>query len=266
MPGARGYFMATMKRVTPLLALLLAAITPISVIAQPRVIGDLSEGALLGEIRDTAQLQNDFTEQHDLLAQASQQLGLSRSDFAEVQQDVARGRARYVEIPRHLNGMAGQHDGHAFAVHDIVIPARVYGWEVDLERPNGIVRVFMPNRCGNMSYLLVPRRQQLAAAHPYRVSTPAPLALAAAPIAAPTAAPVVTPTPEAVAIAAPVAPAVVAPASHHFALLPWLALGLIGIALMHGGGGSSTAPVTFAPPAAPTPIPVHTICPTAIHR
>ena len=257
-----GYLSHTMKRTTPLLALLLAIATPVSVIAQPRVIGDLTQGALLGEIRDTAQLQTDFSEQHELLAQASTKLGLSQSDFHQVADAVAHGQARYVEIPRHLTGMAGAHHGRAFAVHDIVIPAHVYGWEVDIEHSNGIVRVFMPNRCGNMSYLLVPRRQQLAAAMPYHVSTPAPVALAAAP--APTPAPQYTATPAPVAFA-PVAPvAVAAPAAHHFALLPWLALGLIGIALLHGGGGS----VSTAPPAmVPTPAPLHTICPTpAIHR
>ena len=248
-----------MKRTNPLLALLLVAATTSATMAQPRVIGDLSQGALLGQIRDTAQLQNEFSQQHELLAQASEKLGLSRDDFAEIQDDVAQGRARYVEIPRHLTGMAGRHGSVAFAVHDVVIPAHVYGWEVDLERSNGIVRVFMPNRCGNISYLLVPHRQQLAAAMPYHVSTPAPV-VAAAPVAA---MPETTPQPVAYAPVAPVvAPAPVA-AAHHFALLPWLALGLIGVAFMHGGGGSVTT-VPPVPPAAP--VPVHTICPTAIIR
>lgn len=245
-----------MKRSTPLLALLLAIVTPVSVIAQPRVIGDLTQGALLGSIRDTAQLQTDFSQQHELLAQASTKLGLSSADFSEVSYDIAHGQARYVEIPRHLTGMAGAHNGHAFAVHDIVIPRHVYGWEVDLERPNGIVRVFMPNRCGNMSYLLVPHRQTLAAAMPYHVTPPVAQTLAAAPSPAPE----ITEAPAPVAYA-PVAPAVVAPVAHHFALLPWLALGLIGIALIHGGGGS----IGTTPPAVvPTPAPLHTICPPAI--
>lgn len=258
-----------MKRTTPLLALLLAIAMPVSVIAQPRVIGDLTQGALLGEIRDTAQLQDDFSKQHALLAQAGTRLGLSKADFGEVQDDIAHGRARYVEIPRRLDGMAGAHDGRAFAVHDVVIPPHVYGWEVDLERQDRLVRVFMPNRCGNMSYLIVPRRQILAAAMPYHLSTPAPKTVApaaqpAAPVIAAEAAP--TPQPVAFAPVAPVTPAVVAPAAHHFALLPWLALGLIGVALMHGGGGSiGTGPVPAAP--VPTPAPLHTICPTAaVHR
>ncbi|HET9029695.1 MAG TPA: hypothetical protein VFN49_05915 [Candidatus Aquilonibacter sp.] len=256
-----------MKRCSPFLALLLALATTSASVAQPRVIGDLTQGALLGEIRDTAQLQRDFSEQHELLAQASQKLGLSRSDFSEVRADITAGRARYVQIPRRLDGMAGQYHGRAFAVHNIVIPPHVYGWEVDLERPNGIVRVFMPNRCGNMSYLRVPRKQILAAAMPYHLSTPAPAAAptpASAPAiaAAPTPLPQFTEAPQPVALA-PVAP-VATTAAHHFALLPWLALGLIGIALLHGhGGGISTGPPAPAP-AVPTPAPVHTICPTAV--
>lgn len=248
-----------MKRVAPLLALLLAVALPVSVTAHPRRIADLSEGALLGQIRNTAQLQQDFSAQRPLLADATIRLGLTHRDFVEVASDIANGRARYVEIPRHLDGMAGKYRGRAFAVHDIVIPPHVYGWEVDLQRSSGIVRVFMPNRCGNMSYLVVPRRQILAAAPIPHVVTPSPVTLAA--IAAPTPA-MLPPSPAPViAMAAPVTPAIVAPAAHHLALLPWLAAGLITAFLTMHHGGSPGTPGFTAPRAVPTPAPIHTVCP-----
>ncbi len=228
-----------MKHLAALLALFLALALPVDTMAQTRVIGDLSNGALLGQIRDTAQLQNDFATHRPLLAQASLDLGLTSSDFNEVATDIARGRATYVQIPRHLSGMAGQHGGHTFAVHNIVIPQDVYGWEVDLERPTSTVRVFMPNRCGNISYLLIPKHHTVAAT-PYHATTPIAPPVAVAPSPAPTLAPEATPA-AAVATAplvpqAPeaLAPAPPAPATHHFAVLPWLALGLIGVVFAHG--------------------------------
>ncbi len=246
-----------MKPVAPLLALLLSFAIPLAAIAQPRVIANLSEGALLGQIRNTAQLQRDFSSQSTLLAEANARLGLSQSDFQHVREAVAHGRARYVEIPRHLDGMAGQYQGHAFAVHDVVIPAHIYGWEVDIDQPDALVRVFMPNRCGNLSYLRVPRRSIVAAAP---IPTPAPAVIAPFPAPAPAfvspPAPAVTPAPVAIAPVVSVAPVV-----HHLAFLPWLALGLLSVALLHHTPGGSTpiiAPVTVA-----TPAPIHTVCPPA---
>lgn len=242
-----------MKSVASLVAIVLCFAVPDAALAQPRVIGDLSQGALLGQIRDTAQLQNDFSSQHTLLAEANTRLGLSPSDFRTVEDAIAHGRARYVEIPRHLDGMAGQYHGRAFAVHNIVIPAHVYGWEVDVNHPTALVRVFMPNRCGNMSYLLVPRRSVVAAAP---IRTPAPLIAAAPPVVE---TPLPAPTPMPVAVVAPVVPVAPAAAVHHFAILPWLALGLIGIAFMHGSHSSS--PIGVPPGVVATPLPIHTVCP-----
>lgn len=229
-----------MKHLVSSLALLLAIAVPSNAIAQPRIIGDLSDGALLGQITDTAALQNDFAVQRPLLAQASEQLGLTDTDFNQIANDIAQGRARYVEIPRHLNAMAGQHGGHAFAVHDILIPPHIYGWEVDLQQPSQTIRVFIPNRCGNISYLIENKPHIVAAAPhhpaaPAHVSAPIVSPVALAPTPAPTFAPEATPSPApTTAPATPLVQQPAAPAAHHFALLPWLALGLIGLTLAHG--------------------------------
>jgi hypothetical protein len=255
-----------MRKASSALALALAFAVPASALAETRVIGDLSEGALLGPIGSTAQLQNEFTTHNELIAQASDRLGLSRADYDEVREDVQDGLARYVQLPRHLDGMAGSHNGVAFAVHDIEIPAHVYGWEVDINKPDGVVRVFMPNQCGNISYVRVPKRRVLAAALPFHVA------------AAPTPAPVpVLPPPAPVAAApapAPVAPIIPAavPAASHTGWLPLLALIPIGF-LFHGGGSTSVpigggpAPitpggrVTFPIHGVTIPAPIPTICP-----
>lgn len=231
-----------MRHLAPYLALLLTIALPSNALAESRVVSNLSDGALLGQITDTATLQNDFKTQRPLLAQASEDLGLTPADFNEVANDIAQGRAKYVEIPRHLDGMAGQHNGHTFAVHDIVIPANVYGWEVDLQRPAQTVRVFIPNRCGNISYLTA-RKPHIVAPAPHHISAPVVAPVASVPAPAPTFAPEATPAPTAIPmtpaapiVQAPTAPAstVAAPAAHHFAVLPWLALGVIGVILAHG--------------------------------
>ncbi len=247
-----------------LLAALLSIALPISAMAQPqpRVIGDLSDGALLGQIESTAQLQHDFSTQRPLLAQASERLGLSREDFRTVRRDIAQGDARYVLIPRHLDGMAGEHGGVAFAVHNIIIPAGVHGWEVDLPKPGAIVRVFIPNRCGNISYLRVSKPRQLAAVLPHRVALP-PLGVLPGTFETPM--PMSTPAPAPVAFAPVVAPAPPPPVAHayHFPWLPILALAIIGVAFGHGGSVGSGPPTVTS---VPTPAPIHTICPTTAIR
>jgi len=243
----------------PLLALLVAVAIPMQALAQPQTLSSaqLTEGSLLGQIQSTAQLQQAFDEHDALIAQASEDLGLTRQDFVAVRRAIALGQARYVTLPRHLDGMAGQYNGKPFIDRDVIIPAGVHGWEVDLPKADGMVRVFVPNACGNISYLRTKKRYRVAAVH---YAPPV-----AAPVAAATAAPPVvpmTPAPEAIATAVPVA--VAAPAMPPAAAKPhlaWLGLLLIPIIVGLSGHGGSTTPSV-----APTPAPIHTICPTAVIR
>ncbi len=248
-----------MQRLVSLLAatLAFALALPSAGLAATRYVGDLTDGALLGPVTSSAQLQTDFQRHGELIAKASRQLGLAPSEYREVREAVAGGRARYVTIPRHLDGMAGEHGGVAFAVHDIEIPANVHGWEVDIARPDGVVRVFVPNACGNISYLLVPRARQLAAVTYHR---PAPVAVAmVTPPPAPPPPVDATPAP---APLAPVALPTAAPqATHRTGLWPLLAL----IPLFFIPGGSSVSlPVATGggiPPVAP---PMHLRITTAV--
>ncbi len=229
------------------LAFLTAALSPVQ--AQDRVVNDLSSGALLGEIASTPQLQETFARQDSVLAQASDEIGLTSSQYAQVRRAVASGTARYVELPRHIDAMSGLRRGHVFVVHNIRIPSGVYGWEVDVNEPNDVMQVYVPNRCGNISYVRVHRTQVMAMAPVHHV-LPAQRVAAAIPIPSPVTIETPAPLPSVVALAAPEAVA----ATHHLALIPWLIGGLIGgILVSHGGGGGFTS--------GPTPIPIHTICP-----
>ena len=232
---------------------------PAAALAAPQFpVSDFSRGALIGEIASTAQLQQDFNSHAGLIAQAGERLGLSGDDMATVRSRINAGEARYVVLPRHLDGMSGAKHGVAFAHYNVVIPANVHGWEVDVPKPAGTLRVFVPNRCGNVSYVM--ERHRILAAAPELVPAP-PAPVAAAPIPAPSYEPPAQSTPEPALALSPTVPAQAA--SHRlYGFLPWLAAGLIGIAFSNHGGGGGT-PV---PPVAnhPTPIPIHTICPPPV--
>lgn len=227
----------------------MAVAVPATSLAAPRALStrQLTEGALLGQIASTAQLQREFAANAPLLARASAQLGLTKADFAAVRLAIRTRRARYVLVPRHLDGTEGQYSGNTFIDRDIIIPAHIYGWEVDIQKPEETVRVFVLTPCGNISYLRVPKPFRVAAAHiapPVPVPTPVPTP-SAEPVAvvAPATEPILTPAP------------VVAAVSHHFVWWPFL---LVPIVFAFHGHSSSSPPRIIVPP------PINTPCPTAI--
>ncbi|HTX57143.1 MAG TPA: hypothetical protein VMD47_08575 [Candidatus Acidoferrales bacterium] len=236
-------------------ALILAIALPVQALAQVRLSStQLTEGSLLGQIASTAQLQNEFDAHSALIAQATEDLGLTRGDFLYVRHAIALGEARYVVIPRHLDGMAGQSGGRPFVLRNVTIPANEYGWEVDVPKPNGTVEVFVPNKCGNVSYLRTATHYPVAAVYvvPAPVVAVSPLPPPAFPVP-----PAAIATSAPVAFAPPMIVAAPAAASAHLAWLGLLLLPIIGSLVGHGGG--STSPAAVAP--VPTPIPIHTICP-----
>ncbi|MDQ2865248.1 MAG: hypothetical protein M3R51_03410 [Candidatus Eremiobacteraeota bacterium] len=243
---------------TALIAALIIVFPANSIAAEPFQVTNFSQGPLLGEISSTAQLQQDFNQNATLIAQAGERLGLSASDMATVRHEINRGGARYVTLPRHLDGMTGARGGVAFAHHNVVIPPDVHGWEVDLEKPTGTLRVFVPNRCGNVSFVM--ERHRILAAAPAYV-TPQNAVAAAPPADVPAYQPPATPVPAApVSVSSePIVPAQ-AVAHRSFGFLPWLALGLIGVVFSSHGGSSGGSPLGPTPNQ-PTPTPIHTICP-----
>jgi hypothetical protein len=250
-----------------LLCLLLSLVLPVRSLAATHVISQrqLTEGSLLGQVVSSEQLQHAFAAKEPLLARAGRGLGLSHRDFLAVRSAIESGHTRYVEVPRRLNGMAGEHGGVPFVLHDVLIPSNVYGWEVDLSRPDGLIRVFIPNQCGNISVLRVPKRYYVASA--YHVPASAPVLPAAPRFAARAAHVAPSPRPQAIATTVPVAvaappassgsPVPTAGAHHHLGWLPFLLVPVIFAFAGHGG-------TSAAPSIAPTPIPIHTICPGSI--
>ena len=235
------------------IAALIVVFPAVTSAAPPYPINNFSERPLLGQIESTAALQQDFANNEALIASAGEKLGLSAADMDTVHREVDRGNARYVTLPRHLDGMTGAKHGVAFAHHNVVIPPNVHGWEVDLAKPTGTLRVFIPNRCGNVSYLF----------EHHRVLAAAPISFVpAAPVAAASYEPPASPSPVPLVAVAPSVPAEAAATHRAYGFLPWLALGLIGVVLSsHGGGGGTVVPPVINQP---TPIPIHTICPSPV--
>lgn len=260
-PLERWYFFSEMAR--KLVMLLLCLALPLPALAQPHVIAELGTAPLIGQVASTAQLQNDVSKQREIFAQAGIELGLTPAEFEQFSQRIEQRRLTYVVIPRHLDAMSWRSGGRVHVLHDVVIPARTMGWEVDLAERGQIVALFIPNKCGNLSLLRKPQpviartapiaqHVAQAAPSPTPAATPVP-APAAAPAAAPS-----TPAPY-TSVAMSTGP------THHFRAWPLLLLlPVVALIASHGHSSSpiTSSPLTPAiPPPAPTPAPVAG-CPT----
>jgi len=236
------------------LAPLMVALAAGPALAKPTVIAELGTAPLLGESTSTAQMQARVAHNEGVVSAAATRLGLSSGEYAQFREAVATSRVAWVTVPRHLDAMTWQGGGRVYVLHDVIIPAKTHGWEVDLPQRNGhVLALYMPAACGNLS--LVRRAAPVIAAH-------APLrrvaALKVAPVAAPIAAVAAVPPPAAVPNDAPAAaPVQVAQAefppaaagAHHAAF--FLAPLLFGLAALAGGGGGQSAPAVV--PAAKCP-------------
>ncbi len=193
----------------------------------------------------------------ELYADAAHDLGLSPKQYGEFRSRLMDGKVVYVRLPHHLDGMAGQHHGHAYALKNVNVTQASMGWKVALTDGTTI---YVPQICGNLSVLrgkpvhiahvrrpaphvvavhrAAPPQRLVAASHEAPPAVPTQVTLEAPP-AAPVAAPA-----EIVA-AAPVAPltAVTAPVSRR---APFFVAPLIGFLFGVGGGGGSNTP--NAPP------------------
>lgn len=258
--------MITRYFVAPLLALAMAA----PALGQPHVIAQLGTAPLIGQIDSTQTLQTDVARNERLFATAGTKLGLSSSEYRQVRERIASSRLAYVTIPRRLDAMTWSSNGRVYVLHDVIIPASVKGWEVDLRENGQMVAVFIPNKCGNLSIVrkpmpavaTLPARVEAARTAPAAPAPPAPVAVEAAATAPPEAAPAPTPAPYRT-LATTSAPAPAAAATHKF---PWLLLALPVLALIgsHGGGSTNALPIASSGPipAGPTPPPVS--CPTPV--
>lgn len=246
-----------------LLALVLCTALPLPALAQTHVIAELGTAPLIGQVASTQQLQNDVREQRAVFAEAGLGLGLTPAEFAQFQQRIQNRQLAYVTIPRHLDAMSWRSGGRIHVLHNVVIPARTRGWEVDVVEHGQILALFIPNKCGNLSLIRKPAPALAQAKTPPPQVAAAELTPAPSPTPAPTVAPAATPAPAAATPAPYQSVAATTGPTHHVRAWPLLLLIPIVAALASHGGGTSVPPVTSSPViAAPPPPPGPVVCPS----
>lgn len=178
-------------------------------------------------------------QQSALYTDAAKDIGLNTAQYAEFRNDLLDGKVLYVQLPHHLDAMAGSHHGRAYALRNVYVPQSTMGWQVALV--NG-TNIYIPQICGNLSLLrgtarhvaAVPRRHPVqhlvAASHQRPVQPPTQVTFVPPPVAPP-----VIPV-ESTTVTPPVAPVVAGPNGRALYALPLLFLGL------GGGGNNNSAP------------------------
>lgn len=235
--------------------------------AQPHVIAQLGTAPLIGQISSTSQLQADVQRQRQLFEAAGDKLGLTTDEYARFEQRIALKQLTYVTLPHHLDAMSWSSGGKVYVLRDVVIPAGTKGWEIDLREDTGIVALFIPARCGNLSIVRKPLPAIARTIVPWQPIVEADATTPPAPPASSTTqtqAVAVPPTPAATPAPYESAAASSGPAHH----VRWWPLLLIPVAafFFHGGGGTANVPsLTPVTSVAPTPQPVVGCTPPPSH-
>lgn len=181
-------------------SLVVATFVAAPAIARPLVIASLSVDTLLpAPVRSDRALAQAYAAHRGRYDDAARKLGFSASERTFVDRAFASGRARFVDVPRHLDAMSEYRGGRVQVLHDVVIPANEHGYAVSLQEPHDVLTAYIPSVCGNLSYVRTPRRFVAAA----RYTAPAPRVAAA--VAQPAPPPAAPPAPPSYA-AAEVAP------------------------------------------------------------
>src|ERR1700724_3072495 len=116
-----------------LTALVLLASTVAPVLAAPTIVVQLGSAPLLGASESANELRHRMEHNDDRLATAAAMLGLSPSEYREFRASLSAKTPGWGVLPRHLNAMAFYRPDGVHVLHDVIIPARTYGWEVDVE-------------------------------------------------------------------------------------------------------------------------------------
>ncbi len=227
-----------------LLSAIMIAAPATPAFAKVTVIAELGSAPLLGEVSSTKALKLDIRQHERTMREAGRKLGLTPIEYANFRQKLADSHASWVIVPRRLDAMTWSKNGRAYVIHNVMIPAKTNGWEVDLREPGKVIALFVPAKCGNLS---VVRRSVPVVA--YMRHAPSIPHLAAPPIAqAVQATP--APAPQVAAVDnAPPPPADTIVTPHRLGALPLIAAVIIG--LIGGGGSSSGGGSHSAPPCPP---------------
>jgi hypothetical protein len=235
----------TVKRSLFVLAFTVLCAAP--ALAKPTVIAELGTAPLLGTSRSTAEMRALIARNEGLMSAAAVRLGLTTGEYAQFNAAIADSHVAWVTVPRHLDAMTWQADGHVYAIHNVIIPKHTNGWEVDVAAHGAVLALYMPAKCGNLSLVRRPARVLAR-----RTVKPVPIAAVAAPAApvAPVETAYVPPAPPPddapVPVAAPATEFPPAAVSAGKPKLLFLAPLLFGLAALSGGSGSG--PIA-APPA-----------------
>ena len=215
-------------------AALLVMMTGLPALAQDIEIATLGHAPVMGSSRNSAELHKNFEENQPIMAQAGRKLGLTNIEYSNFAESVRLNRASWVPIPRHLDKMTWAAGGTVHVLQGVHIPAGQMGYRVEVPRHDGsgMYIVYLPAKCGNLSYVFQPEKRVASVPS---FPQPHPLVAAAQNFPAPQ-----TPLVAATGVSGTtpaVSPIAIVPAvAHHFSLLP-LAAALPF--LFHGGGGCS---------------------------
>lgn len=133
-----------------------AASRPQTAVHAPYRIARLGEAPLTQPIRSTPELRRDLVRYRRIYRAASERLGLSRREYARIVAHIRRGSVSYGELPQQLDAMTWSANGRVFALRNVDIPKRTFGWQVQLVESHQTVDVYIPARCGNMSVVRTP--------------------------------------------------------------------------------------------------------------
>ncbi len=219
--------------------------------AAPTVIARLGAAPLLGSSASTAQLRARVDAAGSRVALAAAELGLSDSEYRAFRTALFSHRLPWGILPRHLDAMAFYRADGVHVLHDVLIPVKTFGWEVDIAEAGQTVRVIVPATCGNLSVLRAfhpaiashPAQRVAASVEHAAPATPTPSATQSpSPAPSASASPQSTETPAPSPSPTTVASETPPPPTHHMRW-PW-AIPIVLLFFFHGGshGGSSPPP------------------------
>jgi len=236
----------------PAAAALLVMMTGLPAMAQDIEIATLGQAPVMGSSRDSAELKRNFENPANqaILAQAARKLGLTADEYGKFKEQVAIGNASWMPVPRHLDKMTWAADGTVHTIAGVHIPAGQMGYRVLVPKHDGSGSyvVYLPAKCGNLSYVFQPATRVVQ-----KPSFPQPHPLVAAaqnfpvpqtPLVAATGVSGTTPA------VSPIPPIPIPPV-HHVSLLPLAALVPF---LFHGGSNVIPTPsggTVVGPPPCP---------------
>ena len=188
-----------------------------------------------------ADVQAAFIFQEDRYKLAARRLGLSSRELDELENRITDGDVKRSTLPTHIEAMAGmRRNGQIYALRNVRVRSGERAFVIALSDGK---KIFIPQRCGNLSYVTAPRVIVKHYAKPkHKIVVFVPKAPPVAPQPQPQ--PLTQPSPL-VAAVTPIPPAVLQPAKKRSFVLPFL--GWVAGTIDHtfnGGPPGQTPPCT----------------------